>query len=121
MIDFNRFLCKKHRKKDRSEKFHSVPEILSFHKGGGLPKTKTRKFFMIDSYRDLLKMHRGKNRSEKFLSVPEILNFREGPPLRKIKNRKFFSINSYRVRPPDYEKFYPRVVGSSVPEILIFY
>ena len=89
MVDSDRILCKKHRKKDRSEKFLSFTEILIFREGGP-EKNKNSKIFMMDSVRILCKKHRKKDRSEKFTMVAEILIFREGPPLRKIKNRKKF-------------------------------
>ena len=52
MTDSYRLLCEKHRKKDRIEKFLSIPEILIFLKGGGpLRKIKIRKNFYIFFFR----------------------------------------------------------------------
>ena len=45
MTDLYRVLSDKHRKKDRSEKFLSVTEILNFLKGGGPSKNKNSKIF----------------------------------------------------------------------------
>ena len=89
MTDSYRVLCQKHRKKDRSEKYTMVAEILIFREGGPLRKIKIRKIFMTDSYRVQCKKHRKKDRSEKFTMVAEILIIREGTP-EKNKNSKFF-------------------------------
>ncbi len=45
MTDSDRVLCKKHREKDRSEKFPMVAEILIFREGGGPEKNKNSKIF----------------------------------------------------------------------------
>ncbi len=91
MMDSDRGLCENHRKKDRSEKYTMVIEILIFREGPlPLRKIKIRNFFMMDSDRGLFKKHRKKNRSEKFLSVAEILIFREAPPPSKNKKSKNF-------------------------------
>ncbi len=44
MIDFNSFLCKKYRKKDRSEKYTTVVEKFPKRKGGG-PLVFGKKYF----------------------------------------------------------------------------
>ena len=45
MTDSDRGLCEKHWKKDRSEKYTMVPEIMIFREGGAVRKIKIRKFF----------------------------------------------------------------------------